>query len=132
MEKEQGTAKIAIDLFTKNLVVQFFFTLFYAVVLYGMFGMVRVMSFGFFPAYFVLLTSMCMKEPNKVIQCCTVPLLNKYYPVLLLAIFCLINGTISWDLLIGYLVGLAGYQWPKFAAFMEPRKGMVGWLEMRL
>ena len=93
----------------KNLFVQVFFTVFYVVVLYGMFGVVRTMSFGFFPAYFVLLTSMCMKEPNKVISCCTIPLLNKYYPVLLLAIFCLISGTVSWDLLIGYLVGMASY-----------------------
>ena len=132
IEKEVGTAKVAIDLFMKNFFVQFFYTIFYLIVLYGMFGIIRSMSVGFFPAYFVLLTAMCMKEPNKVISCCTVPLLNKYYPVLLLVIFCLMNGTVSWDLLIGYILGMAGYKWPQFAAFMEPRKGMISWLEIRL
>lgn len=64
IEAQIGTARLIADLLIKNLAVQIIFCLFAMIILYGIFGVAFVMSSGFFPAYFVLLTIRCMKNPN--------------------------------------------------------------------
>lgn len=50
---------------------------------------------------------------------------------MLVVIFSLMGG-LRFDYIIGYLVGLGASQYPQFAQILEPRKGLVGWIDLRL
>lgn len=130
-ERKLGTGRLILDITIKNMVLQSAIAIFGAIILYSVFGIFQVLVFGIWPTYFVYLTMRCMKNPNGVTNCCTMPIPNKYYPLLLILIFSLM-GSVAWGAIGGYLLGLVLVKWPKLDEKLQPKASHVAWIENKL
>lgn len=63
-EKQQGTARFALNLIYRHTAVQVVYTLVGVLIGYFVFGIVRMMSSGIWAVYFVNLTLRCMQNPD--------------------------------------------------------------------
>lgn len=130
-ERRLGTAFTAIDLYIKSTIVQLFYCAFVGIFIVPFFNINPMMFFsqGFFCGYFIYIVLMSLKEPEKVIDCCGLPILNKYYPVIFILIFSLMNGMPMFDLIMAYLVGYLMVRYPAFESYTQPPIKLVRMME---
>lgn len=110
-ERRTGTSRFILSLFFRSVAIQIGVTI--AGLLIAIFtSRYLVISFGIMPTLMVSLTLQCLQNPEgETNLCCgALPVKNKYYPVVLIAIFggfgLVLMNIIPADLIIGYLLAL--------------------------
>ena len=121
-ETQRGTGRYMLQLFWRNLIIQLGVT-FFGALLYLLFEM-KVFSAGIWPVYFIYLTQQCYENPEGVTYFCMMPcpIKNKYYPILLLAIFTLLGSAsgLPIDIWIGFALGVLSTKYIIVKTWFEP------------
>lgn len=122
-EAENGSGRFFIQIFKRNLAVQIMVTIL-GVLLYLIFGIERIFSYGIWPVYFTYLTERCLENPEGVTFFCMMPcpIKNKYYPILLLAIFTVMGSGagLPIDIWLGFGLAHLCARKPAVKALLEP------------
>lgn len=122
-ECENGSGRFLLQLFTRNLAVQLMVTVL-GLLLYFVFGVMQIMSFGVWPVYFTYLTERCLENPEGITYFCMMPcpIKNKYYPLLLLGFFTLLGSGVGLpiDIWLGFGLAHLCARKPAIKALLEP------------
>jgi len=111
-EKSQGTFKTLVDFFVKNFEFNILFIIacWFVSLVYS--GATSFEAYGLFGICFMKIMEKFLDNPNDSISIIGSNLMVpvKYYPVVLLALFCIVSNSVRFDIAISCGVGLVHYK----------------------
>jgi len=131
-ERSQGTFKVMVDFFVKNLEFNILFVIACYIIslVYG--GAKEFAAYGLFGIFIMKIMEKFLDNPNDTISILGsnfhIPI--KYYPVFLLALFCIVSDSLRFDIVVSCLVGFVHYKFLDifYLEFFNDRK-LNGWEE---
>lgn len=130
-EPRWGSSRLILTMYFRNLAIQLGVT-FIGLIVTLMTGLVTF-SYGIFPAMIVVITIRCKENPEGDRDCCCgIMIKNKYYPIVLLTIFVLLEyfmGAFALDIILGYALGYWMYENPSVRDAIDPKHSTVLWFE---